>query len=243
MRVIICGSKSQIGKSAGKILCDYVKANPKAVLGFATGASPIPAYNSIAEEYKKGGVSFKEVLTFNLDEYSGMARENKNSYYSFMQENLFSKIDVRPENINFLNGSAENWASECERYSKAIRDAGGIDIQILGIGHNGHIGFNEPGETFSGDAYRVKLTDSTIAANSIYFEDSFMPRYALTMGTKQIMECRHIILIATGEGKAEAVRAMINGKVTPMCPASVLQNHGNVDVFLDEDAAGLTDLG
>ena len=238
MKVKVLKTAEDIGEAVGNIFCDFVRKNPEAVLGLATGASPLPTYTYIAEQYSKGRVSFKKVKTFNLDEYCDLPKTHKNSFYSFMEENLFSKIDVDFNNINFLDGNAEP-ISESERYAREIKNAGGIDIQLLGIGRNGHIGFNEPSDEFTDEAFRVKLTDSTIEANSIYFTDIPMPRYAITMGIGSIMRAKSIVLIATGESKAEAVKAMIKGEVTPRCPASILQQHPDATVFLDESAAKL----
>ena len=153
-------------------------------------------------------------------------------------KNLFSKVDIKPENVNFLDGNVEPVA-ESARYAQAIKNAGGIDIQLLGIGRNGHIGFNEPADEFTDEAFKVKLTDSTIAANSQYFTDIAMPHYAITMGIGSIMRAKKIVLIATGESKAEAIKATVEGEVTPHCPASILQQHDDVTIFLDEAAASL----
>ena len=238
MKVKVLKTAEDIGEAVGNIFCDFVRKNPEAVLGLATGASPLPTYTYMAEQYSKGRVSFKKVKTFNLDEYCDLPKTHKNSFYSFMKENLFSKIDIDFNNINFLDGNAEPIA-ESERYARKIKNAGGIDIQLLGIGRNGHIGFNEPADDFTDEAFKVKLTDSTIEANSIYFTDIPMPRYAITMGIGSIMRAKRIVLIATGESKAEAVQAMIKGEVTPRCPASILQQHPDATVFLDESAAKL----
>ena len=238
MKVIVLNSAAQVGEEVGKIFCDEVNAKHNAVLGLATGASPIPTYEYMTEQYRSGKVSFKDVKTFNLDEYCDLPKNHPNSFYSFMEENLFSKVDIKPENVNFLDGNVEPVA-ESARYAQAIKNAGGIDIQLLGIGRNGHIAFNEPSDEFSGESHKVKLTDSTIEANSIYFDDIPMPHYAMTMGIGSIMKAKKIILIATGNKKAEAVRDMVKGEVTPHCPASILQQHGDAIIFLDEAAASL----
>lgn len=238
MRVIVLKSAAQVGEEVGKIFCDAVTAKYNSVLGLATGASPIPTYEYMIEQYRGGKVSFKDVKTFNLDEYCDLPKAHPNSFYSFMEENLFSKVDIAPENINFLDGNTEPVA-ESARYARAIKAAGGIDIQLLGIGRNGHIGFNEPAGEFTDEAFKVRLTDSTIAANSKYFTDIAMPHYAITMGIGSIMRARKIILIATGGSKAEAIKATVEGEVTPHCPASILQKHDDVTLFLDEAAASL----
>ena len=163
----------------------------------------------------------------------------KNSYYSFMFENLFSKIDINADNVNFLDGNTDDPDAESARYAAAIAAKGGIDIQLLGIGRNGHIAFNEPSDAFTGESFKIALTQSTIDANSIYFDDIPMPRYAMTMGIGSIMKAKKIVLIATGASKAEAVKGMIDGEVTPQLPASILQQHDDVVIFLDEAAASL----
>lgn len=238
MDIRILKNEAEIGAAAGRLYVDYINANPDCVLGFATGASPVPTYNYIVDEYNKGNVSFKGVKTFNLDEYCDLPKSHKNSYFTFMQENLFSKVDLDQNNIDFLDGNADPDA-ESKRYAEAIKAKGGIDIQLLGIGRNGHIAFNEPSDKFTDEAWKVTLTQSTIDANSIYFDDIPMPHYAMTMGIGSIMRSKKIVLIATGASKAEAVKNMIKGEVTPQCPASVLQQHDDVVVFLDEAAASL----
>ena len=194
---------------------------------------------ALIKMYENGEVSFKDITTFNLDEYCDLDKNDKNSYYTFMHEQLFNGLDILEENVHFLDGNAEDADAECKRYDAEIVAAGGIDIQLLGIGNNAHIGFNEPADSFTDGSFKVKLTDSTIEANKIYFDENPMPHYALTMGVNQIMSAKKIILIATGPKKAEAVRNMIKGEVTPQVPASILQNHNDVEIFLDEAAASL----
>ncbi len=238
MEIRVFRTDAEIGKTAADIICGCVREKPSCVLGLATGASPLPTYREMIAEYEAGRVSFKDVRTFNLDEYCDLPRDHKNSYYSFMVENLFSKTDIDMANVGFLDGNAPE-KEESERYAAAIKAAGGIDIQILGIGRNGHIAFNEPSDEFTDEAWKVKLSDSTIEANSIYFDDIPMPRYAMTMGIGSIMRAGKIILIATGASKAQAVKDMIKGEVTPHCPASVLQRHADALILLDEAAAAL----
>lgn len=241
MKVITLNNSIEISEQAAKIIIKQINNKKDSVIGFATGASPVETYKRIIESYEKGEVSLKHITTFNLDEYVGLSRENVNSYFYFMKDNLFGKTDVDFENVNFLSGEAQNIEEECNRYSAKIRESGGIDIQILGIGTNGHIGFNEPGENFADGPFAVKLTQSTIDANSKYFEavGDKMPEYALTMGIGDIMRAKKIILIATGKSKAEAVRKLVKGEVTPSCPASILKLHGDVTVFLDKESASL----
>ena len=239
MDIRIFKNEKEIGAAVGQLFCDYVNDKPGCVLGFATGATPVPTYNYIVEQYNEGKVSFKDVKTFNLDEYCDLPKTHKNSYYTFMLENLFSKIDLNLDNVGFLDGNAEDPDAESARYAADIASKGGLDIQLLGSGRNGHIAFNEPSDEFTGESHKIKLTDSTIEANSIYFDDIPMPRYAMTMGIGSIMKAKKIILIATGASKADAVKAMVNGPVTPQCPASILQQHEDAIIFLDEAAAAL----
>lgn len=229
----------EIGVAVAKIFTDEVAANPSCVLGLATGATPIPTYNNIIATYEKGGISFKDVKTYNLDEYCNLPKSDKNSYYTFMHEQLFNSLDILEENVHFLDGNAEDSEAECKRYDDEINAAGGIDIQLLGIGNNAHIGFNEPADEFTSGSFKVTLTQSTIDANKIYFDENPMPTHALTMGIQQIMSAKKVILIATGPKKAEAVKNMIEGPVTPQVPASILQEHNDVLIFLDEAAASL----
>lgn len=239
MKVTVLKTAEEIGVAVAKIFTDEVKANPDCILGLATGASPIPTYNNIIKTHKEEGISFKGVKTYNLDEYCDLPKADKNSYYTFMHEQLFNSLDILEENVHFLDGNATDTDAECRRYDNEINEAGGIDIQLLGIGNNAHISFNEPADSFTDGSFKVKLTDSTIEANKIYFDENPMPHYALTMGVNQIMSAKKIVLIATGPKKAEAVRNMIKGEVTPQVPASILQNHNDVEIFLDEAAASL----
>lgn len=239
MKIIVLENAAQIGEQLGQFYVDFVNENPSCVLGLATGATPVPTYNYIVDAYKNGKVSFKDVSTFNLDEYCDLPKDNKNSYYTFMFRNLFSHVDINPENVGFLDGNVTDYDAESKRYAEAIKAKGGIDVQLLGIGHNGHIAFNEPADAFTDEAFRVTLSESTINANSIYFDDAPMPRYAMTMGIGSIMRSKKIVLVATGAGKAQAVKGMVEGEVTPQLPASILQTHDDVVVYLDKEAASL----
>lgn len=241
MEIRIFKTAEEIGIEAAKIFTDAVKANPSCVLGLATGASPIPTYKSIIKTFEDGGISFADVKTYNLDEYCDLPKNDKNSYYTFMHEQLFNGLDIKEENVHFLDGNAEDKPAECTRYDAAIENDGGINVQLLGIGNNAHIGFNEPADDFTDGSFEVKLTDSTIEANKIYFDEGAMPHYALTMGIKQIMKADKIVLIATGPKKAKAVHDFIKGEVTAQVPASILQLHKDAVIFLDEAAASLLD--
>lgn len=233
----IFDNAEQIGAAVANMIVEQVNEKPNSVLGFATGASPVPTYDHLVKAYNNGKVSFKDITTFNLDEYCDLPQSDKNSYYTFMHENLFNHIDVNEANINFLNGNATDAEEECQRYDDLITEKK-IDIQILGVGRNGHIGFNEPSNKFTKGTFKVRLTQSTIDANSVYFDEDTMPHYALTMGTVSIMKSKQIVLIATGRSKQDAIYGMVNGDITPACPASVLQLHPNVHIFLDKAAAG-----
>lgn len=240
MDIRIFQNAEALGEAAAQLIADKIKSNPKSVLGLATGATPLPTYRRLIEKYQNGEISFQNTVTFNLDEYCAIPRSDKNSYYTFMQENLFSHIDIKKENIHVPDGNPVDLAAYCASYDGAIKAAGGIDIQLLGIGGNGHIGFNEPSNEFTQGTYKVTLTKKTLEANKIYFPDEeSMPKEAITMGIQTILSAKEILLLATGASKAQAVAAMIKGTVTPSCPASVLQRHNHVHIFLDEAAAAL----
>lgn len=239
MEIRIYDNAEQIAQEVGKVFVDAINTKPDIVLGLATGASPVPTYKYICEKYKEGKVSLKDVKTYNLDEYADLPKNDKNSYYTFMHEQLFNSTDIKEENVHFLNGNADDAQRECENYDDEIADAGFIDIQLLGVGRNGHIGFNEPSNYFTKGAFKVKLSESTIAANSMYFDENPMPHYALTMGVGSIMHAKKIIMIATGKQKADAIAALVKGDVSPACPASILQFHQNSIIYIDKDAASL----
>ncbi len=241
MKVIVMNDAVEISKEASDIIIKQINNKHGSVIGFATGASPVETYKRIIEAYEKNEVSLKYITTFNLDEYVGLDRENINSYFYFMKDNLFGKTDVDFNRVNFLSGTADDMQAECDRYSQKIKESGGIDIQILGIGTNGHIGFNEPGERFADGPFAVKLTQSTIDSNKKYFEavGDTMPEYALTMGIGDIMRSKKVILIATGASKAKAIKELVEGEVSPLCPATILKLHADVTVFLDKESASL----
>jgi len=241
MKVHVLPDKAAIGEAVGGLFCEAVRQNPGAVLGLATGSTPIPTYQAMISQCKAGKVSFRDVKTFNLDEYCDLPEAHPESYRSFMRAQLFEGIDILPENTHFMDGNVADDEAECRRFEEKIAAAGGVDLQFLGIGRNGHIGFNEPNGAFTRDSFKVELTPSTIKANSVNFEgaDVPMPRHAMTMGVGTILRAQKIILVATGEAKAEAVRAMLEGEVTPRCPATALQEHADVTVYLDPEAASL----
>lgn len=225
---------------AADIIAAHIILQPQSVLGLATGSSPVGTYQSLVKRHEQGTISFSRITSFNLDEYVGLQATHNQSYRFFMEENLFSKVNISPDCINFLNGMATNHAEECNRYEAAIEAAGGIDMQLLGIGHNGHIAFNEPGDQFVRDTFKVELTQSTIEANKRFFEsEADVPCFALTMGINAIMQARKIVVVVSGPDKAEAVRASILGPITPEVPASILQLHSNVMLVGDKEALAL----
>ena len=240
MNVLIFDTEEQIGIAAGNYMCGQVLQKPDSVLGLATGSTPLKPYGQMIDLYKKGVVDFSKVTTFNLDEYVNLDVNDKNSYHSFMHENLFDHINIPEESINFLNGNASDPEKECEEYDNKIKKAGGIDIQLLGIGSNGHIAFNEPSDCFQRWSHVVNLKESTVKDNSRFFKSiEEVPTQAVTMGIGSIMQAKKILIIAIGENKAKAIKQLINGNVTPQCPASVLQFHTDVTLMLDRGAASL----
>ena len=240
MEVIIAKDYESLSKQAAIVLASQVISQPGSVLGLATGSTPVGTYKNLVAFYKEGIVDFSRTTVFNLDEYYGVAPENPCSYRWFMEDNLFKHINIRRENTHIPNGLAGDTDAECREYEEKIRQAGGIDLQLLGIGGNGHIGFNEPGDKFESQTRLVELDPGTIAANSRFFASADeVPRKAISMGIKTIMAARRIILLASGAGKAKAVYEMVRGPVTPEHPASVLQLHPQVLVLVDEEAASL----
>lgn len=210
-------------------------------LGLATGSTPIGLYNCLIQQFNNKKISFKNVTTFNLDEYIGLSVENPNSYNYFMHDKLFNKVDILPENIYLPNGVAENLEKECKEYEQTIKNKGGIDLQILGLGTNGHIAFNEPGTPFHSRTRIVNLAQATIDANARFFKSlDDVPNQAISMGIKTIMESKEIIILASGDSKANAIAKLLDGIVTEDFPASVLHKHKNVTVIADEAALANT---
>lgn len=233
-------NEDSIGKAVASMFTAQVLKKKDSVLGFATGSTPIPTYQHMIELYQQGAVDYKDVTTFNLDEYCGLDHSHDQSYYYFMMTNLFNHINVPKERIHIPNGLSTAADEELASYDKEITEAGGVDLQILGLGNNGHIGFNEPDVTFPRMTHKTILTESTIEANTRFFSSSDeVPHFAITMGIGTIMRAKEIVLIAVGKNKAEAVKAMVQGPVDPKCPASILQFHPNATIFLDEEAASL----
>ena len=240
MRIIITDSYEKMGLEAANIVAGQVYLKPNSVLGLATGSTPVSMYQRLAAVHKSVGLDFSEVTTFNLDEYIGMSPENPQSYHYFMQENFFRHININQDNVYIPNGMAEDMTVEGQRYEKLIEAKGGIDLQVLGIGQNAHIGFNEPDVKFAATTHKVELDEETIQANSRFFASiDDVPRYAISMGIKTIMMAEHVILLANGKNKAEAVYKAVCGDVTPEAPASILQLHRDVAVIVDREAAAL----
>lgn len=238
IKIIYCKNEQEVAAKSSEMVKDVVKSNPWAVLGLATGSSPVGMYTKLADAYKNGEISFKNVKTINLDEYVGIGIESDQSYVYFMREQLFSKIDIDLDNTHLPNGLAKDLDAECERYNDLIRSVGGIDLQVLGIGNNGHIGFNEPSDSFTFSTSVIELTDSTIDANSRFFASrELVPTKAISMGIGQIMAADKILLIALGKSKAEILERALFGPITPQIPTSVLRFFkGDIFVFGDEEA-------
>lgn len=233
MKLIITKDYDELSKEAFKVMKNVIEQNPKAVLGLATGSSPIGLYDNMIEDHRKNGTSYKGVTTYNLDEYVGINRNDPQSYYTFMNDHLFKGIDILFENTHVPYGDTQEDADEYDQQVK------GVDIQLLGIGNNGHIGFNEPGTPFNERTHIVQLTPSTREANKRFFEGDInkVPTHAITQGIGTVMDAKKILLIASGKAKADAVKAMVEGPVNEQCPASILQNHPDAIVIVDEEAA------
>lgn len=237
MRIYETANYEEMSRKAANILSAQVISKPDSVLGLATGSTPIGMYDQLVEWYNKGDVDFSEVKTVNLDEYKGLARDNDQSYYYFMHKHLFDRVNINPDNTNVPDGTQMDSEKECARYEKLIESMGGVDIQLLGIGRNGHIGFNEPDICFAKTTHCVDLTESTIEANKRFFASADdVPRQAYTMGIGTIMKAKKILLIVNGEDKADALAKAVYGPVTPEVPASILQFHNDVVIVADQAA-------
>ena len=239
MEIIITEQDLHASEVAAKIIARLVREKPNAVLGLATGSTPLLTYRELVRMHQDEGLDFSQVTTFNLDEYVGLAPDHEQSYRHFMNIHLFSKINIRPENTHVPNGLSKNIPASCIAYEDAIQQAGGIDLQILGIGGDGHIGFNEPTSSFASRTRIKTLTEQTVSDNARFFEgqEEQVPRHCITMGLGTIMDARTNLLLAFGEGKADAIAATIEGPVSAMIPASILQHHQRTKVIIDEAAA------
>ncbi|RDW20609.1 glucosamine-6-phosphate deaminase [Oceanobacillus chungangensis] len=237
MELIKVKDYDAMSEEACAFLVERINRLENPVLGLATGSTPEGLYKRIIEKYNQNEVSFKNVKSFNLDEYVGLEKDNPNSYYYFMKDKLFDHVDISLNNVRVPNGAAADLKAECEAHEAAIKAAGGVDVQLLGIGANGHIGFNEPGTPFTSTTQVVDLEQSTIEANSRFFDSiEEVPTQAISMGIETIMNSNEILLLVSGENKADALAKLMNGEVTEELPASVLQNHAKVTVIADEAA-------
>jgi glucosamine-6-phosphate deaminase len=238
MLVIVKDDYQSLSKEAARIVADRLRRKPDLVLGLATGSTPLGLYKQLIRMHREEGLDFSKVTTFNLDEYVGLPPEHDQSYHYFMRENLFQHINIDPRFIHIPHGMVKDIEAFCDWYERRIAQEGGIDVQILGIGSNGHIAFNEPGSSL-GSRTRIKtLTGTTREANARFFSNAEeVPKYAITMGVGTIMDARELILVASGEGKADAISASVEGPITAMCPASIIQMHRDAFVIVDRPAA------
>ena len=238
MKVVIVKDYHELSSKAAQLIAEQIINKKNTVLGLATGSTPNGMYKELIRLNQEGKVDFSEVITFNLDEYYGLSPEHPQSYYFFMWDSFFKHINIKKENIHLLNGITENIDKECAQYEALIKKSGGIDLQVLGIGNNGHIGFNEPDISLNTQTHLVNLTTKTILANSRFFNTpQEVPKKAITMGIRTIMRARKIILLANGKRKAKVIERTINSPITTKVPASVLQLHNDVTIITDQEAA------
>lgn len=238
MQTHVFQTARQVGQAAATLIAAQLLRKPDSILGLATGSTPIPTYQALIAMHQAGVLDFSRATSFNLDEYVGISPEHTCSYHRFMQDNLFSRINMHPDRIHIPDGNAADLTAAAKAYDAAILAAGGIDLQLLGIGHNGHIGFNEPGREFVYGCHQVQLSETTIQANQRFFDSADdVPRYAISLGIGSIMQACQVLLLATGEDKAEAVRMALEGDVSPQWQASILRTHPDVIFLLDEGAA------
>ena len=237
MKFIVTEDYEAMSRTAARVISGYVSSHPDCVLGLATGSTPIGLYRCLVEDHEAGALSFKDVTSFNLDEYRGLDPQHDQSYRYFMNKNLFSRVNIDIKNTYVPDGTNPDTEACCEAYNTLLKNMGAADLQLLGIGPNGHIGFNEPDDHFQAGTHCVDLTEATIQANKRFFaSEEDVPRKAISMGTGNIMSAKTILLVANGKNKAKALAAAIKGPVTPQCPASILQFHPNAIIVADEDA-------
>ncbi|MFA5523469.1 MAG: glucosamine-6-phosphate deaminase [Tissierellales bacterium] len=238
MRIIVANDYEDMSKKAAQIISSQLILKPNTVLGLATGSTPMDTYKELIALYNNGIIDFSDVTSFNLDEYFGLPKDSSQSYDYFMRTNLFNHIHIDYDRINIPNGMTDNVERECAEYEKKMKDAGGVDLQLLGIGRNGHIGFNEPSDHFEPNTHLVHLDKDTIEANSRFFDSiEDVPANALSMGIGSIMRAKKVLLLASGAEKADAIYDAINGPITPKVPASILQLHPDVVIIVDKEAA------
>lgn len=245
MDIQVFQSEALAAQAAATLFAAQIISKPDSVLGLATGGTPLPCYGKLIEWHRMGGLDFAHAHSFNLDEYCGIAPDHPQSYHFYMEKHFFSQVNLPKANRHVPKGDlpreqSDAWQAECRAYDRAIAEAGGIDLQLLGIGGNGHIGFNEPAEAFTGDTHIVALASGTIEDNSRYFDSvEQVPTHAITLGIRSIFAARHIVLLATGEGKAQILQRLVQSEVDPHLPASILQIHPRVTVLADRAAARL----
>lgn len=237
MRIIRAKDYEDMSRKAANIISSVMTLKPDCVLGLATGSSPVGTYKHLIRRYENGDLDFSRVTSVNLDEYKGLDRENSQSYYYFMRENLFSHVNIRMENTYIPDGTEADSEKACSAYNEILHKVGSVDLQLLGIGHDGHIGFNEPADTFAKESHCVDLTDMTIEANARFFASrNEVPTQAYTMGIQTIMSARKVLMVASGADKAKIIREAFFGPVTPQVPASILQFHPDFILVADEAA-------
>ena len=241
MRLIVAKDYEDVSRKAANIIAAQIQLKPDCVLGLATGSSPVGTYKQLIAKYESGDLDFSKVHTVNLDEYVGLTKDHDQSYAYFMRSNLFDHVNIDQANCNIPNGMNPDAEAECARYDAVIDSFGGADLQLLGLGPNGHIGFNEPGEAFELETHCVDLTPATIEANKRFFDgnEDLVPKQAYTMGIKTIMQARKVLVVANGLAKAKAVKAVVSGPVSPECPGSILQMHPDCILVADEEALSL----
>ena len=237
MKIIKTANYDEMSKKTANIIAAQMILKPNSVLGLATGSSPIGTYKELIKKYENGEIDFSDITTVNLDEYRGLPRTNDQSYYYFMNDNLFNHVNIDKERTHVPNGMVEDADKECSDYEALIKELGGVDLQLLGLGHNGHIGFNEPSDEFDKVTHCVDLQESTIEANKRFFASiDDVPRQAYTMGIGTIMNAKKILVVVSGADKAEIVKKAFTGPVMPSVPASILQMHPDVTVICDAEA-------
>lgn len=240
MELIVAKNYYDMSRKAANIISAQMILKPNSVLGLATGSTPIGIYDQLVEWYQKGDLDFARIITVNLDEYRGLSPENEQSYHYFMMQHLFSRVNLPDENHFLPDGTNPDSDAECKRYKKVIDSLGGTDLQLLGLGHNGHIGFNEPADSFAKDVHLVNLTERTIEANKRFFASAEeVPKQAYTMGVGTILQAKKILLVVSGAEKAKALQQVMNGPICPQVPGSILQLHHDVTIVADEAASAL----
>ena len=240
MRIIRTESYAQMSRAAANLISAQVLLKPDCVLGLATGSSPVGIYQQLVKWYDKGDLDFSQVRTVNLDEYAGLEAGHPQSYAYFMRDNFFDHVNIVPEHTNIPDGTVADAPAECARYDQIIRSLGGVDLQLLGVGNNGHIGFNEPDDHFSLGTRLVELADSTREANQRFFDSiDQVPTHAYSMGIRDILQAKQVLMVASGKSKAQAIKEAFSGPVTPQVPASILQYHPNFVLVADSEALSL----